>query len=178
MTIVPDGKDWTWVLQRPCAECGFDASTVAYQRIPELVRSTASAWPAVLARPDVRERPDPAVWSPLEYGAHVRDVHRLFTERLGLILDHDRPTFADWDQDATAIAERYHEQDPAVVGAELVAAAERAADAFGAVEPGDRDRVGLRSNGSVFTVETLARYYVHDVVHHEHDVRVDRAAGR
>ena len=25
MTIVPDTKDWTWVLQRPCAECGFNA---------------------------------------------------------------------------------------------------------------------------------------------------------
>lgn len=173
MTIVPDGKDWTWVLQRPCPECGLDASSVAYERIPELVRSTASAWPVVLARPDVRERPDPAVWSALEYGAHVRDVHRLFTERLGLILDNDRPTFANWDQDETAIAERYHEQDPATVGAELVAAAEHAAAAFGAVEPGDRDRVGLRSNGSVFTVETLARYYVHDVVHHEYDVRSD-----
>ena len=23
--IVPDGKDWTWVLERPCPECGFDA---------------------------------------------------------------------------------------------------------------------------------------------------------
>jgi hypothetical protein len=26
--IVPDTKDWTWVLERPCPECGFDASGV------------------------------------------------------------------------------------------------------------------------------------------------------
>ena len=25
MAIVPDTKDWTWVLERPCDECGFDA---------------------------------------------------------------------------------------------------------------------------------------------------------
>ena len=24
--IVPDTKDWTWVLDRPCEECGFDAT--------------------------------------------------------------------------------------------------------------------------------------------------------
>ena len=28
MPIVPDDKDWTWVLERPCPECGFDAATV------------------------------------------------------------------------------------------------------------------------------------------------------
>ena len=25
--IEPDTKDWTWVLDRPCPECGFEAST-------------------------------------------------------------------------------------------------------------------------------------------------------
>ena len=32
------------------------------------------------------------------------------------------------------------------------------------------DRPGRRSNGSVFTVDTLARYHLHDVEHHLHDV--------
>ena len=31
-------------------------------------------------------------------------------------------------------------------------------------------RVGRRSNGSVFTVDTLGRYFAHDLVHHLHDV--------
>lgn len=29
MAIVPDTKDWTWVLERACPECGFDASSFA-----------------------------------------------------------------------------------------------------------------------------------------------------
>ena len=33
------------------------------------------------------------------------------------------------------------------------------------------DRRGTRSNGSVFTVESLGRYHLHDVVHHLWDVR-------
>lgn len=34
----------------------------------------------------------------------------------------------------------------------------------------DWERRGLRSNGSEFTVLTLAQYFLHDVVHHLHDV--------
>jgi hypothetical protein len=33
------------------------------------------------------------------------------------------------------------------------------------------ERVGRRSNGSTFTVETLGQYFLHDIVHHLHDVR-------
>ena len=81
-TPEPDGKDWTWTLERPCPECGFDAATIEPVAIPALVRDAASRWPDVLARPDATRRPAPATWSPLEYACHVRDVHRLFQQRL------------------------------------------------------------------------------------------------
>jgi hypothetical protein len=32
------------------------------------------------------------------------------------------------------------------------------------------ERRGIRSNGSQFTVATLAVYFLHDVEHHLHDV--------
>jgi 1,4-alpha-glucan branching enzyme len=51
-------------------------------------------------------------------GAHVRDVYRIFDERLALMLAADEPTFASWDQNQTAIAERYSQQDPEVVAEE------------------------------------------------------------
>ena len=68
-----------------------------------------------------RQRPRPDVWSPLEYACHVRDVFRLFDQRLGLMLAEDDPQFANWDQDDTAVDDRYGEQDPAVVAGELAA---------------------------------------------------------
>ena len=170
MAIVPETKDWTWVLKRPCPECSFDPAATAYDSIPELLRRNAAAWPAVLARPDVRERPNDSTWSPLEYAAHVRDVFRLFPERLALLLAEDDPLFANWDQDATAVAERYDLQDPAVVADELTAAAEAAATAFGGVAPELRDRSARRSDGAHFTAESLARYFAHDPIHHLHDV--------
>ena len=48
--------------------------------------------------------------------------------------------------------------------------AEAIAARFAAVRPDQADRSGRRSNGSVFTVTTLAQYFLHDLVHHEHDV--------
>jgi hypothetical protein len=170
MPITPDTKDWTWVLERPCAECGFSAAGLDYDAIPALVRQNATAWPAVLARSDVAVRPDEDTWSALEYAAHVRDVFRIFRIRLNLILTEDDPLFANWDQDATAVAERYNDQDPVVVAADLTAAAASVADAFAAVPPAGRDRTGRRSDGARFTVTTLAQYFVHDPTHHLHDV--------
>ena len=79
----------------------------------------------MLAARDAAARPGP-VWSPLEYACHVRDVHRVFGERVRLMLAEDDPLFANWDQDETALAERYGEQDPAAVADELVEAAEAA----------------------------------------------------
>jgi hypothetical protein len=171
MPITPDQKDWTWVLARPCAECGFDASAFPFQDLPQLLRENAERWPAVLARADVRIRPDDSTWSPLEYGAHVRDVHRIFAARLQLMLTEDDPAFENWDQDRTAEEDRYGEQDPAQVSAELTASARLLADAFAAVPTVALSRTGLRSDGSRFTVETLGRYMLHDPVHHLHDVR-------
>lgn len=171
MSIVPDTKDWTWVLQRPCPECGFDTRGVAREEIPRLIRENAEAWQEVFTeRGDLRERPRPDVWSPLEYGCHVRDVYRLYEYRLGLMLDEDDPTFPNWDQDATAVEEKYGEQDPARVVVELRLAAETLAASFARVQGEQWERTGTRGDGAEFTVDSFARYMVHDPIHHLHDV--------
>ena len=168
--IAPDTKDWTWVLEQPCADCGFDPTAQPLAAVPGLIHDTAMAWSQVLRRPDVRDRPAPEVWSPLEYACHVRDVHRLFAERVELMLREDEPTFANWDQDETAIASRYSEQDPAEVDVDLIEAAGHVAGLYSTVTPETAGRLGFRSNGSVFSIETLGLYHLHDVVHHVHDV--------
>ena len=167
----PDTKDWTWVLERPCPECGFEPAAVDREEVAEMIRVDAERWNTVLRRPDAAERPNAHTWSPLEYGCHVRDVHRLFGERLQLMLSQDDPQFANWDQDATAIAADYSSQDPVTVAGELRVAARAVAAAYLSVHGVDWARPGRRSNGSVFTVESLARYHLHDDVHHLWDVR-------
>lgn len=169
MAIEPDTKDWTWVLERPCPECGFNPAEYPPADIPEHHRSGLPRWRAVLARPDVRDRPDGNTWSALEYAAHVRDVYLLFAERTALMLGEDNPLFDDWDQDRTAQEKNYAAEDPDRVASELAEAGESYAGLLGSVT--EWDRVGRRSNGSVFTVGTLAQYGLHDVLHHLHDVR-------
>lgn len=127
-------------------------------------------WRAVLRRPDVAERPDEDTWSALEYACHVRDVFSLFDQRLNLMLDGDNVRFENWDQDRTAVEKDYANADPAVVSAELTAEGQQIAESFAGVREAEWGRKGLRSNGSVFTVLTLAQYFLHDVVHHLHDV--------
>jgi hypothetical protein len=168
--IKHDDKDWTWVLIRACPECGFDAADVPGPRVAGWLREKAASWPAVCARPDAGDRPSPEVFSPLEYACHVRDVCRVFESRVNLMRSEVDPAFEVWDQDAAAIDDDYRAQEPLAVGIELMAAADAAADAFEAVGEGEWQRTGRRSNGSRFTIETLGQYFLHEMVHHLHDV--------
>ena len=52
-----------------------------------------------------------------------------------------------------------------------MAAAYAVSDLYASVPPLSWHRRGVRSDGSEFTVESLGRYHLHDVVHHLHDVR-------
>ncbi|HZM78285.1 MAG TPA: DinB family protein [Candidatus Limnocylindrales bacterium] len=171
MDITPDTKDWTWVLQRECPECGFDARSIAKEEVAGLIRDNAESWREVFAeRTDLRTRPRPDVWSPLEYGCHVRDVFRLYDYRLKLMLTEADPTYPNWDQDASAIEENYPSQDPESVIVELRLAAEAIASSFAKVEGEQWERTGNRTDGARFTVDTFARYLVHDPIHHLYDV--------
>lgn len=170
MPIVPDDKNWTWVLERDCPDCGFDAGAVDVTAMGDLIRANAAEWPSLLARDDAHLRPTGDQWSALEYGCHVRDVYRIFDERLRRMLDEDGPHFANWDQDVTAVEDRYDLQVPAVVADELLAAAASIATRWDLVAPHQWDRPSYRSDGSAFTVESFARYLLHDPVHHLDDV--------
>lgn len=170
MSVTPDDKDWTWVLDRPCPECGYDARGVSGHDVPMRLREQVPLWNEALSASSAAVRSDPSTWSTLEYACHVRDVCTLFSGRLHLMLNDDDAQFANWDQDATAVEQGYDKQAPLAVAAELASAAEMIATEFDSVAPGDWVRQGRRSDGAVFSVETFARYFLHDVVHHGWDV--------
>lgn len=169
-TIEPDIKDWTWVIGRRCEECGFNPGTVDHANVADRLVAAAQGWPARLAQPDARSRPTPTAWSPLEYGAHVRDLSGVMAQRLTRILGEDDPEFANWDQDAAATDGGYASLSPEQVADELVEAVGSLADLVRAVPPQAWDRAGRRSNGSVFTAYTICVYALHDIEHHVHDV--------
>ena len=170
MPIVPDEKDWTWVLERVCPDCGFATQDVDRDELARRIARTTDAWRAILQRPDVDDRPDESTWSPLEYACHVRDVHRVYAGRVGRMLDEVDPHYDNWDQDATAIDDRYAEQDPATVADELATAGATLGALFAGVVGDGWERTGRRSDGASFTIDSIGRYYLHDIEHHIWDV--------
>lgn len=168
--VEPDMRIWSGVLDGPCPVCSFDAGAVAPAQLGTRLRDAVPRWQAVLARPGADVRSRPGIWSPLEYGCHVRDIVAVFGARLHLMLRTDEPLFEDWDQDIAALDGEYARQDPAEVSTELTLACQTVADALDAVTDDEWARTANRSDGSTFTVLTLGRYLLHDVMHHLHDV--------
>lgn len=173
--LVPDDKDWTWVLERVCPECNVDVRTFDVADVGQRIRTNAEAFRAELRSQleTSAQRTSPDRWSLLEYCCHVRDVYDLYLFRLNLMLNEDAPSYPNWDQDVTAIEENYGAHDPVTVGDELITSGEALAAAFDAVDGDQWERTGYRSDGAAFTVESFARYLLHDPEHHLWDVRTN-----
>lgn len=172
----PDHKDWTWVLDEPCGQCGFQASAVEPEQVAALMRANAAGFRSALSRGAmVSQRPpvppgQSARWSALEYGAHVRDVYALAAERITRMLKKKAPTFQNWDQNAAAIDKGYRNEDPDRVSYALAVNAGKTADLLDRVRGDQWQRAGMRSDGAGFTLASFAVYMLHDVTHHLWDV--------
>ncbi|MHA3702017.1 DinB family protein [Jatrophihabitans sp. YIM 134969] len=168
----PETTDWTFVIETPCAECGFDPAGVdVHHGLGERITTAAATLARAAQAPGGSDRPAPLVWSPVEYAAHVRDTCTVFGGRVDLMRAEDGVRFPNWDQDAAAVEGRYWELDPADLAGDLTAGAAAIAARFAELGASEWAHRGLRSNGSAFTVETLAVYFLHDLEHHVHDVR-------
>ena len=164
----PDSRDWTFVLEAGCPECGYELHDPALTG--ERLRADVPRWQAVLERPDVAERPSAGVWSPLEYASHSRDLVAVLGARVEAMLTEDRPTFADYDGEAEAVLQQFWTGDPAEVVREIADRTESTVAVLGRVAGDDWERTGLRCDGRPFTITELCRYLLHDVEHHLHDV--------
>ncbi len=172
----PDTKDWTWVLEQQCPECGFDARSVDPTGVGALMRANAAAFRTALKRGAiVGERPPvppgaSVKWSALEYAAHVRDVYALAAERITKMLKKNAPTFVDWNQDEAAVTGSYGATDVDKLSYELAVNAGKVADLLDKVRGDQWQRTGMRSDGAAFTIASFAVYILHDVHHHHWDV--------
>jgi S-DNA-T family DNA segregation ATPase FtsK/SpoIIIE len=156
-----------------CEECGFTYDGVSAADVPGRLGGFAQRYAGALAAvPDVRRRPAPAVWSPLEYACHVRDVLRVQRERLELALRADAPEFAPMGREELVTSAAYNRQDPDAVVEAIDAAAALLATAFAALGPGELARVGLYPWPEPVerTLLWLGRHTVHEGEHHLMDI--------
>lgn len=169
---VADAKDWTWVTQRQCPECGFDPATVGPGDLPELILGSAERYEVAVEKKGAEKRQWPEVWSPIEYGMHVADVIELMGQRLEAILDGEGEpvAFDDWDQDAAAVEKEYWLANGHAAAVLIRERAEGAAEDWAEPEGEQWGWVGRRGDGTEFTAQSLGLYLAHELIHHLHDI--------
>ncbi|WP_405060545.1 DinB family protein [Kribbella sp. NBC_01505] len=162
-----------------CEQCGFNYDTGDLQgTVTLLVRQAADCSMALIkaaAGPDsnvVRLRPEPEVWSAIEYACHVRDVLEVQRFRIAQCLAEDRPVYAPMDRTGRVKQEKYENQDPMEVAAALVRFAKDFGAAARVLTPPQLGKLGLY-NYPVRMPRSLSwviRHTAHEIQHHRHDI--------
>src|ERR1700742_3209051 len=108
-----------------CAECGFTYDIHRALAAADAVRTCVAEVSAILRNKDidVRSRPRPDVWSPVEYGCHLRDVLLVQRERVLTARRDNGFVCTTMGRDIRVEHEGYAEQDPIDVARQLVDAA-------------------------------------------------------
>ena len=116
--------------------------------------------------------PAPGVFSPIQYGAHVRDIQRVYGDRILLMLHESGPVFPQFNPDESAW-NAFNELEVDALADQIHEQAERLAGILAALELDDWSRTMVRDGGSdgvfTFTVAGLASYAVHESRHHLRD---------
>jgi hypothetical protein len=156
-----------------CPSCGLAysdldvaAAVAGIRSVPGAVASRVRAVPAA----GLRRRPEPGVWSVLEYGAHVRDVYGTFLIRLHRARTEDHPTLEPMFGDLRAQRLRYNDLPMDAVLHELALAAEGFCDEVADTADDQWGRRVRRLPGEDRTALWLVRHAMHEGVHHVRDI--------
>jgi hypothetical protein len=133
---------------------------------------SADSWRAFLMEADdsyLRTVPAPGVFSPVQYGAHVRDILRVYGDRILIMLEEDDPVFPQFNPDE-GVWDSYNRLGREELADALEAQARRLAAIFDELEPEQWSLTMIRDGGAdgvyTFTVAGLASYAVHEAHHH------------
>ena len=156
-----------------CPQCGLDYDTISKADAAVAARSYPRRFAEQLHRADgdagvLRRRPQPDVWSALEYTAHVRDMFALMADTLTRMVRETNPSISFPNPDEVAEQERYNEQDVHAVLSGLEANASRLADVIDGIGVGDLDRTAHFPWGER-DVLTMIRNAIHEGTHHLRD---------
>jgi hypothetical protein len=158
-----------------CDECGYeydegaagDAATEIIAGVADLVTIMRDE------RADLTSRREPTVWSPLEYGCHVRDVLLVQRERVLAARRMERPEFEPMGRDERVEHDGYADQDPADVARQLGDAAKLFANVLRRLKGSDWDRTVIYNYPvrAERSLRWVAVHALHEVRHHLLDVR-------
>jgi hypothetical protein len=158
-----------------CARCGFDYRLDAAEGAGAAITRGSDELAGLLVRSDgdVRTRRRAELWSPLEYGCHVRDVLLVQRERVVAARRTDRPSFEPMGRDERVELDGYAEQDPIAVARQLRDASAMFVNVLARIRPDEWERTLMYNYpvGMERSLRWVAEHTEHEVQHHLLDVR-------
>ena len=155
-----------------CDSCDFDGSQYDESALLDALRALGPQWSRLLstAGAALRLRPEPEVWSAIEYAAHSRDITALHVYGVGQALTVDEPVLPPIGDDLVESAVgSYATLDPEQVVSELTEQATQLAQ-LAADAGADRWWRGLTIGDDRLDVRFMLEHALHDSVHHLGDV--------
>lgn len=158
--------------------CGFEWDTVDPERLAGRIRDVSQAIADLLrVSPDRAVDTRPGVWSPVEYGGHVRDVLFNIRDRLVVAIQEDNPLCKGLYGTPRIELGLYAGDTPELVADEVLMAASIFARTWERI-PGE-----LRDRTMVYAYPTkadrslvwVAAQALHEVEHHLADIRAGLA---
>lgn len=162
-----EGWDWTLIQSLPCPQCGQHPAALDLTSLGQVAVESAASWRTFLgtAGAGLRAGPRPGVWSPLQYGAHSRDMLRVFGDRIVMAVQEDDPMVPWFDPGSDGWL-AYNELDPGELADDIDAQAHRLAGVLAERGDGDWARTARRDGVDRFTVGGMACFAVHEAHHH------------
>ena len=159
-----------------CEECGFEHSIHEGPKVAQAILPGVAEVAAILRDgdpSDLRTRRDPSVWSPLEYGCHLRDVLLVQRERVLAARYMERPSPDPMGRDERVEYDGYAEQEPDDVARQLTDAGHLFANVLARLRADDWPRTVMYNypTRSERSLRWMAVHTLHEVQHHLLDVK-------
>lgn len=163
-----------WVTDQ-CPDCGFVYDLSQSGTVERDIRERVADVVAILRnrKVDLRSRRQPGVWSPLEYGCHLRDMLLVQRERVLAARRADRPDCSPSGRDERVVHDGYAEQQPEDVARQLADAAQLFSNVLTrlAAEDWDRAVVYHYPETRERSLRWVAIHTLHEAQHHLLDIR-------
>lgn len=169
-----EGWDWTRIQREGCPQCGDNPSGLPPGDLGSLAVERSARWREFLEQADdtyLRTNPEGEVFvfSPLQYGAHTRDILKVYGDRMVLGLEQTNPTVPLFFP-TEEVFESYNRLDAGELAADIQRWAERLATLVAGMEPSTWSRTVTNDRGVygvyTFTIAGLACNAVHETHHH------------
>jgi hypothetical protein len=169
-----EGWQWTRIQQEACPQCGDNPSSRPPGDLGLLAVERAARWREFLTQADdtfLRTNPEAEVFvfSPLQYGAHVRDMLKVYGDRMVLGLEQEQPT-SPLFYPTQEVFESYNGLGADELATDIERWADRLATLVAGMEPSSWSRPVINDRGVygvyTFTIAGLAGNAVHEAHHH------------